>query len=167
MIVTEFTETKGFGGFQPPSFDDTYQENKYHSQYKSCSNSPTHKEPSFYQLLEPDVFNNTAKDQTAQTSSSVICSPSSLNVTIFQLTTLFWASRLLPSLWTFSLCMGTTLGFPDTLSLCPATNVSFRSLRWRRCLEKFMGLKCFALFCQKPLALASGNISVLTMWQWL
>lgn len=76
MIVTEFTETKGFGGFQPPSFDDTYQENKYHSQYKSCSNSPTHKEPSFYQLLEPDVFNNTAKDQTAQTSSSVICSPS-------------------------------------------------------------------------------------------
>lgn len=105
MIVTEFTEAKGFSGFQPPSFDDTYQENKYHSQYKSCinKNSPTHKEPSLYQLPEPDVFNNTTKDLTRQTSSSVICSPSSLNVTIFQLATLCWMSRLLPSLWIFSL----------------------------------------------------------------
>lgn len=42
-----------------PSYDDTYQENKYHK-YKSCINKDliTHKESSSYQLLEPDIFNN-------------------------------------------------------------------------------------------------------------
>lgn len=62
MIITKFIQAKSSSGYHRPTYDDTYQENKY-NEYKSCitKDLPIHKESSLHQLLEPFILNHRTK----------------------------------------------------------------------------------------------------------